>query len=874
MEMSIWFGLIAFCGLSAAPLPPQEASAGKETVFIVPHTHWEGAVFKTREEYLDIGLPHILKALHLLKKYPEYRFVLDQMCYVKPFLERYPAEAPLFRKFLDEGRLQIAGGTDTMHDNNMPSGESIVRQYLLGKWFFRDRLGYDVKTGWGLDTFGHNAQMPQILKLAAMRSYWFQRGAPGRDTPAEFFWQGIDGSQMPAFWLPIGYGPFHNVPANAADFDRFARARVTELAPFTTGAVRLLMAGADVWEPEDHLPGMIEQFNRSTSSAPFILKFGLPQEYEETVARRPARPVISRELNPVFQGIYSSRIELKQTMRDLERVLVSAEKASVLASLLGVPADRAMLDRAWEPVLFNQAHDLASGVMVDKVYDDTLLGYAFSRRLGEELLSSRLQAVMDTIDTQGDGVPIVIFNKLGWPRSDYAEADIGFTDPDVQDLRLLDPSGKPAPFQIVNEERNGDGSLRLATVGFLASDIPAMGYAVYRVVPATSFEPATAGKALSQRAARQNTSYEDTGYLENDFYRAAFNLWTGEMKSLVLKENNWEVLGGPANVVSREQDGGDFWELYGTLNGGRFTAMTKEVPAPDPRRSVFSNEYVGGTGRTSTAPVFSEFSISHPFGKNHFATSVRMYAGLRRIDIRTEILNNEELVRYRVLFPTSVRSGSNTHAIPFGAIDRPEKREWPAQEWIDYNDGARGLAILNRGLPGSNVSEGTLMVSLMRSARLIAYGYIGGYEPGVSSDTGLQLGKRLTFHYALVPHAGDWRTARVDKAGIEFNNPLIARTTRSHAGLLPKRWSLLSVSNDQAVLTALKPGRNGDVVLRVYEATGRAAKGVRIRLERALTAAKETNLIEDPVADVPVHENGFAFDLRPFEIKTFQLRLP
>src|SRR5438477_11897336 len=110
--------LLALC--PAVLLSAQTASpAAKQTLYYVPHTHWEGAVFKTREEYLEIGLPHIIKALTLLKAYPSYRFVLDQMCYVKPFLDRYPAEVPAFRKFLGEGRLQIAGGTDSMHDNNM-----------------------------------------------------------------------------------------------------------------------------------------------------------------------------------------------------------------------------------------------------------------------------------------------------------------------------------------------------------------------------------------------------------------------------------------------------------------------------------------------------------------------------------------------------------------------------------------------------------------------------------------------------------------------------------------------------------------------------------------------------------------------------------
>ena len=148
--------LMAVGLVALVPAPWNTVSAqtsSPDVVLVIPHTHWEGAVFKTREEYLDIGLPNIVKALYLLKKYPNYRFVLDQMCYVRPFLERYPSETAAFREFLAQGRLQIAGGTDTMHDNNMPSGESIVRQYLLGKSYFRDKLGYDVTTGWALDTF-------------------------------------------------------------------------------------------------------------------------------------------------------------------------------------------------------------------------------------------------------------------------------------------------------------------------------------------------------------------------------------------------------------------------------------------------------------------------------------------------------------------------------------------------------------------------------------------------------------------------------------------------------------------------------------------------------------------------------------------------
>ncbi len=108
-----FFAFTCYCLLTLNSGSAQTNS--QEIVLVIPHTHWEGAVFKTREEYLEIGLPNILRALYLLKKYPDYRFVLDQMCYVKPFIERYPSEAAGFREFLSQGRLQIAGGTDTMH---------------------------------------------------------------------------------------------------------------------------------------------------------------------------------------------------------------------------------------------------------------------------------------------------------------------------------------------------------------------------------------------------------------------------------------------------------------------------------------------------------------------------------------------------------------------------------------------------------------------------------------------------------------------------------------------------------------------------------------------------------------------------------------
>jgi alpha-mannosidase len=226
-----------------------------------------------------------------------------------------------------------------------------------------------------------------------------------------------------------------------------------------------------------------------------------------------------------------------------------------------------------------------------------------------------------------------------------------------------------------------------------------------------------------------------------------------------------------------------------------------------------------------------------------------------------------------VLFPTSIKNGKRVDEIPFGAIERPLAEEFPAQKWFDYGDGTRGLAVLNRGLPGSNVVDGTLLLSLMRSARITAYPTVEGFEQGISSDSGLEVGKRLTFDYALVPHQGDWRQAEVYRAGMEFNNPLIGRSVAPHAGTLPKRWGLLEVSQPNVVVSALKPGPEGSAVLRVYEASGQSTLGVKITLHAPVDSAVEANLIEQPAGKMSVQDNSLKFDLRPFEIKTFELRL-
>ncbi len=592
---------------------------------------------------------------------------------------------------------------------------------------------------------------------------------------------------------------------------------------------------------------------------PFELRIAVPQDYEKLTSERADLSVITGEMNPIFQGVYSSRIELKQRTRELEGLLTTAEKLGVFLRDLKVPVSDAVLWRAWEPMLFNQAHDLMSGVMTDRVYKDTIRSYDFSRRIARDEVGSRIRRLTNRIDTEGPGTPVVVWNMLSWPRTDVAIVDVGFSTDDVVELDAIAPDGTRSPVQVLDCERYANGALVQAKIAFLARDVPSLGYAVYHLQPRASQEA--------------STQSPDEPVLENEFYRLTLAPQTGAVTSLEVKPDGWQVLNGPANVVACEDDHGDLWEPYRPLDGGSRIAMKTPHGVPAPGKAVLSSDQAGDAGTWNRGPVVSQFHVSHPFGEQgEFATTVRLYPGLRRIEFHTEILNQQKFVRYRVLFPTSIRDGQSVHEIPFGAIQRPAGIEFPAQNWIDYGNGQQAVALLNRGLPGNNVSDGTMILSLLRSTQIVAYGFGGGYEPGMSSESGFELGQRRAFDYALVPHAGNWDEATIFRQGLEFNQPLLCYTAASHAGKLPQRWGWLEVSAPNVVVSALKRGPGGSAVVRVYEATGKQTQ-TTLRLADHVQGAQEVNLMEDPGRELTVSDDTLTIDLHPYEIKTIKLQL-
>jgi alpha-mannosidase len=269
-----------------------------------------------------------------------------------------------------------------------------------------------------------------------------------------------------------------------------------------------------------------------------------------------------------------------------------------------------------------------------------------------------------------------------------------------------------------------------------------------------------------------------------------------------------------------------------------------------------------------------DYNVNFAFGKGFFATRIRLYAGLPRIDIHTTLINEDERVRYRMALPSTLENGTIVQEIPFGAIERP-KGEFPAQNWMDYSDGAKGVAVLNRGLPGNTVDDGVMLLSLLKCTALKeGYGEVGGFSKSTKTTDGYEIGVRHEFDYALAPHRGDWRDAELVRRGQEFNRPLIVRKAANKPGLLPNRLSLFTVSAPNVAISAIR-ATSGGIMVRVYETKGLQTAAVSLTSAGKIESARACNLIEKDATPVNVEQDGSSllFAIGAFEIKTFLLQV-
>jgi len=855
-------------------------------VHLIPHFHYDVVYCDTYEGYLKISLSNLVEMLNLMGRHPEYKFLIEQVILLREFWERFPEHRAKLRELARQGRIEVAPGMFVMPDMNLINGESLISQIEVGRSWLEEKLGIYPETCWIADCWGHHAQLPQILKKCGYKYYAFSR-AMRLDLieKSEFLWQGLDGTAMLTHWMPAGYNAivFHGwtylsrdeenpylklegISAEEYDLNKLSRV-LQRLSRYATGEIILLGNGSDFARPQSSAPGLIKEWNNQHPDKKIV--FSLPREVFQAWEKQGKNiPAVSADLNPLFQGTYCTRIDLKQQNRFLENYIEIAEKISVC-----IPkADNEVtyrIEEATKLMLYNQFHDIICGSLIDEAYRDSLIKYQRASTLVGEAVNLSMDEFIEVKGEFDDDLKLLIFNSVAKKRKDVAFASLSFHQDGVKGLKITDQEGKEVPVQILRSKSVlRGGTLQNTEFSFiLPAEAPPLGYECYRV------------ELSAQKNKLYNTSLKVKGrVIENRFYRLEI-ADNGTIKSLVHRKSGQEFVDPERpyfNDLLFQIDQGDFWEYYQAPVDGEKRSIH---PYPDPyplargekipykvkaREKVFAHQRLHEVEIIETGPVRVTVRVE---GRIDFwATTweyvqyIYLYDHLKRIDFRTEFIPAGRQYRLRVCFPTTIRQGRIRYEIPFGIENRPEG-EYPALNWIDYQDDTRGICLLNRGIPGNNVTDGVMMLSLFRAVDM---------GPGKKAcPDSYAVGKKQVFEYSLVPFLSGDSQYYPSLLGREFNQPLISRIGKLKGNLNPEE-SFFSLQPDNVILSCVKKWGEG-IIVRFYEAEG-VKTNFELEIPSGFSHADETDCLGRNGVPVELFHSKITGAINPFEIKTFILR--
>jgi alpha-mannosidase len=820
------------------------------TLHIIPQSHIDMAWWwRYDTETVHLIVPKTLElAFSNLEKYPDYTFTFLQVPAMEPLENQYPE---LFYKIhyyiynakpiglslpnphgTDEemGRFKIAHGLYVESDGCCPGGEAVVRQCLYGKRWFKSKFGIDVKSAWFQDAWTHPWTYPQILKKSGIDSYMFERGWGGDNDERMFWWEAPDGSRV------FAYKPadFNDIPT--VDELRKETAEVSKRY-----GVRNHIALVGVG---DHgggqVEGDVEATRKVMAEMPGKAIFSTPQKFLSAVlGEKREFPVVRYEIGPTIRGSYTTVGEIKKSNRRSEDLLMTAEKFSALAAWLdGFPYPQAELIDAWKNVLLNQFHDSISGTCVPDATDDTLARYHQVLKTAREHLMGSLRRIASRVNTQGEGLPILVFNPLSWERTDAAHVELKRPGASGS-VRVIDSNGVPIATQVVgHREKDGKNYLKVL---FLAEGVPSLGYKTYRVIPEEeASSPATSLEISETR-------------IENEFIRVELDPATGCLKSVLDKRNHKEVLDkvGQGNLLQIIEDFGDSEGFLRSADG-----------ALDPRHkwtgktvNVNSNPEIKVLER---GPVRAVLQIKKKWEFARFTQKVKLYAKLPRIDFDLAMQWQGKNRMVKVSFATAIAASEATYEIPYGTIRRPSVgEEQNAQKWVDVSDKGYGVALLNDSRYGYDVKNNVIRLSVLRSPT----------GPAWATD------ERGThkLRYTLYPHMGSWQEAGVTQRGHELNYPLLTLVDSPHAGTLPSANSFLSIQPRNLIAEVVKKAEDSNnLILRVYETEG-VSTTAKVTLALPVDAVHHVDLLENPLKEITTDGRTFRVPVGAYAIESFKL---
>jgi alpha-mannosidase len=828
------------------------------------NSHIDAAWLWPWTETVDVVKRTFGTAVQLMNEYPAYTYSQSAAVYNQWMADKYPELNQQIKQRIQDGRWELVGGMWLEPDLNMPDGESLVRQLLIGQATFQKLYGTTTRIGWNPDSFGYTWQLPQIYKRSGI-DYFVTQKMTWNDTnqlPLKlFWWASPDGSKV------LSYFP-HDYANNNLDPLRLARdlAVARERAPGMTEMMDLYGIG-------DHGGGptrvVLDEGNRWMQLDKVVVpsEFGTAQPFftktEQQIApqsptwnyRTLARgetqlpaPAAGQISIPTWQdelyleyhrGVYTTQADHKRNMRDSEEWVLNAEKYASLAWLDGQPYPAQELTDAWKHVLFNQFHDLAAGSGIATIYREAQKDYDQVHWATNEVSTKSLNTLAARVNTvtPAGSVPVMVVNPLAWERSGLTTVEVQMPNAAAGGVSILDAQNRVVPSQTISSDARTHTYRLLVRV----DNAPSMGYTLLHAV------------AGHRPFATEIKTTVNT--IENAALRVTLNPANGCITSLYDKKANYELIatGGCANELQAFKDTPKEYDAW-NIDPGTLDRLPTLLEDADSVKLI------------EQGPLRATIRVTRHWQRSKFVQDISVDSGGSQVLIDNDIDWHETHVLLKAAFPLAASAPFATYEIPYGTIERPTTRnnsfekakfEVPAMRWADLGDGQHGLSLINDSKYGYDSVGNQLRLTLLRSPTW----------PDPEADR-----EHHHFRFALYPHTGDWKQALSVRHGYEFNYRLQAMQLAPHAGSLPPRLSFASIAESNVVLTAMKQTEDGKgLLVRFYEWAGKGGN-VTVTVPPGAKAASVANLMERPEgAPLALSNNTVSVPVTPYQIQTVRL---
>ncbi|MCB9852096.1 MAG: alpha-mannosidase [Phycisphaerales bacterium] len=805
-------------------------------------TQWRWDFQTTIDEFVRDTLDHNFDRF---EKYPGYTFNFTGSVRYEMMKEYYPEKYKTLKSYIDKGRWFVSGSSVDEGDVNVPSAEATIRQVLYGNQFFRREFDKESIDYMLPDCFGFPASMPSIWAHCGLKGFSTQKLTWGSAVGIPFkvgVWEGPDGHSIIAALDPGAYAGGVDGPLQTNE--KWVKRVNDNGEKYGVWAdYHYYGVGDQGGAPkEKDVKNYVESMNAKDGPIKVVLAASDQMYKDITSEQKDMLPRYKGDLllTEHSAGTLTSESYMKRWNRKNELLADAAERAAVAADWLGAaayPFDR--LHLGWVRTLANQMHDILPGTSLPKAYTYSWNDEIVASNEFAGVLTDSVGAVSRALDTQVNGVALVVYNPITCEREDVVEASVTFVGP-TNSVKVTGPDGKEVPSQIISRDANRVSLLFLAKV-------PAVSWSVFSVSPSKAAQAESSVLKVSDNR------------LENEHYVVSID-GDGNVSSIKDKNaGNRELLKAPATLEFTYERPAN-WPAWNMDWADRQKPVEDTLAGPAKVRVV------------ENGPVRVAIEVEREARDSKFVQRIRLASGDagRRVEFDNDIDWQSAECALRAAFPLTVANEVATYNWGMGTIERtnnnPVKYEVPSHEWFDLTDasGDYGVSILEDSKFGSDKPAD----DKVRLTLLYSPGVRDGYMDQHSQDWG-----RHDILYAVYGHAGNHVAGQSEWQGRRLNQPLRAFVASKHDGKLGSQFAFAKTSTPNVGIRAIKKAEDSDAyVVRVQEVAGTSGSA-EIEFGAPIIAAYEADGQERRIGDAVIADGKIAMEMTPFLPRTFIFKL-